>query len=251
MRRLLPVALSIMLAGVGAVSARAQEDQKTECTAAVNSLPDATEGVAYNAALFTSNNSSTGANGTATNLPAGLTQAGTYLRGTPTAPGSYTIGLTYQTACGKPLKDKSSNIDAGPPTTFAHAGIALKVRDTHPPTIASFKVTPDNLGFAGGSVTLAVTAGDNVGVTRVMMTTRHPDGHSGSALVPLSGGSAANGTWSISFSLGGNATSAPASYAFTIGVSDADGNTAKAGPSTVTLAAHAAQQVPQAVIKRP
>ena len=249
MRRSLAVTLSFTLAGVGAVSLRAQ-DTKSECTSAVKALPDATEGAAYNAALFTSNNSTTGANGTATGLPAGLSQAGTYVHGTPTVPGSFTISLTYASACGKPLKEKQTDPDAGPPTTFTRAIIPLKVRDAHPPTIGSLKVTPQNLASTGGAVTLTLSAGDNVGVTRVMMTTVHPDGHSGSAYVPLTGGSAANGTWSISFALGANATTAPASYAFTVAASDLDGNTARAGPSTVIVAAHAAQP-PQTLPRRP
>lgn len=227
-----------------------QELPVTECAASPASLPLATEGVAYNASILTS--TSPGLAGmNASNLPTGLALVGRYVTGTPTAPGSFSIGLNkyYRNGCGKPIPEKQT--DEGPATHLSHETVTLRVRDTHAPTISGFTVTPETLGFAGGNVTLTVLAADNAGVTRILMTTRHPDGHSGSAQVPMSGGTAANGTWSITFALGGNATSAPVSYAFTISASDLDGNTSKAGPRTVVVAGHSAEPRIPLPLKRP
>lgn len=246
MRRLLAVAALLALAPPWA-AVRAQGT--AECALVRTSLPDAIEGVPYDAPLLLPNSPVPGFSGS--NLPPGLAVVDAHVKGTPTTPGSYNIGLTYADRCGKPVKEKETNIDAGPPNTVAHRVVPLKVKDAHAPTIGSFSVTPNNLGTTGGSVTLAVKATDNVGVTRVMMTTTHPDGHSGSAFVTMTSGTAANGTWSITFALGANTATAPATYSFAIAVGDQDGNTAKAGPNTVVIAARGAQQVPLMPPKRP
>ena len=240
MRRSLAVALPLMLGCLYAAPSRArsQELPVMECAASPAALPVATEGVAYNASILTSASPALGGM-TASGLPPGLALVDRYVRGTPATPGTYAIGLKkyYRNGCGKPVPAKEN--PETPVTSMSTEVVTLKVRDTHPPTIGGFTVTPNTLGASGGSVTLTVKAADNVVVNRIMMTTLHPDGHSGSALVPMTGGTAANGTWSISFALGGNATSAPVSYAFTINASDLDGNTAKAGPATVVVAAKA------------
>jgi hypothetical protein len=211
-----------------------------ECASSPALLPLATEGVAYNASILTSTSPALGGM-TASNLPPGLALVDRYVRGTPTTPGTFSISLKkyYRNGCGKPVPSKSS--PESPVTNMSIETVTLQVRDSHPPTISSFTITPETLGYAGGNVTLTVKAADNAGVGRIMMTTRHPDGHSGSALVPMTGGTAANGTWSISFGLGGNTTASPLSYTFTIAASDADGNTTNAGPKAIVVAVRGAQ----------
>ena len=252
MRRSPATALPFVLAWLLAIPARAraQDLPVMECANSPASLPLATEGVAYNASILTSTSPALGGM-TASNLPPGLALVDRYVRGTPTTPGTFSIGLKkyYRNGCGKPLPQKPS--PELPVTNMSVETVTLKVRDSHPPTIGSFTVTPAALGSAGGSVTLSVQAADNVGISRIMMTTRHPDGHSGSALVPMTGGTAANGTWSITFALGGNSTSTPASYTFTVSASDLDGNTATAGAKTVIVAAHTDQPIRLQPLQRP
>jgi hypothetical protein len=241
MKRSPVIVLSYLLAWSLSAPARglSQDLPVMECASSPASLPLATEGVAYNASILTSTSPALGGMA-ASNLPPGLVLVDRYVRGTPTAPGVFSISLKkyYRNGCGKPLPSKSSPESPGANMSFET--VMLKVRDSHPPTIGGFAVTPETLGYAGGNVTLTVKAADNSGVGRIMMTTRHPDGHSGSALVPMTGGTAVMGTWSITFALGGNATAAPVSYTFTVAVSDADGNTANAGPKTIVVAVRGA-----------
>jgi hypothetical protein len=210
-----------------------------ECASSPASLPLAIEGVAYNASILTSTSPALGGM-SASNLPPGLALVDRYVRGTPTGPGTFSVTLKkyYRNGCGKPLVSKPSSESPG--TNMSIETITLKVRDSHPPVISSFAVAPETLGSSGGSVTLTVQASDNSGVARILMTTRHPDGHSGSAMIPLTGGTALNGTWSITFALGGNSTNVPVNYAFTVSASDADGNTSNAGPKTIVVAARTA-----------
>jgi hypothetical protein len=252
MRRSCAAALAVVCGWLMAPApARSQDLPVTECALSPASLPPAAEGAAYNASVLTTTSPAL-AGMRAGTLPPGLTLVDRYLRGTPAAPGTYTIGLNkyYNNGCGKAVPQKQGDPEV-PAPHMSHETLELRVRDTHPPAITAFNVTPATLGSAGGTVTLTVQAADNAGVGRIMMTTTHPDGHSGSALVPMTAGTAAGGTWSITFALGGNTATSPASYAFTVSASDADGNTAKAGPRTVVLAARTNQPPSLQAVPRP
>jgi hypothetical protein len=87
-----------------------------------------------------------------------------YVRGTPTAPGTFSITLKkyYLNGCGKPLPSKQG--PESPVTNMSFETVTLKVRESHPPTIGSFTVTPETRGYVGGNVTLTIRAADNIAV---------------------------------------------------------------------------------------
>jgi hypothetical protein len=189
-------------------------------------LPEAAAGKAYTLAVFSGGRAPVTYD--AQGLPPGMQmRSDGSVSGTAMTPGSYPVTITAS--------------DVGPRAQSARVQATLKVKDSQAPTVGSFTVTPDTVISNGGDVTLSVQASDNIAVGRIMMTTRHPDGHSGSAQVPMTGGTSANGTWKITFPLAGNSTGAAVSYAFTISASDLDGNTVQAGPRTVVVAAHGQQ----------
>lgn len=196
-----------------------------------NPLPEALAGKPYSTRLFAGG--SAPVRYEATGLPPGLSLRDGVVSGTPTTSGTYPVSFTAADGC--PVAQKLA------------VTASLKVRDTQPPAIAAFSVTPDTLASSGGDVTLMVQASDNIAVGKIFMTTKHPDGHTGSAQLPLVSGTAANGTWKLTFPLPLNSQPTPVAYEFTVSASDLDLNGAKAGPKTVVISAHADPRLPPAL----
>jgi len=180
-------------------------------------------------------------------LPPGFSAVGSDIKGTttPAAGGSYEFKATFSsnTACPNGVGAGASGF------VYSHT-FTLEVRDLEPPRLTSFTVDQPNLGAGGGNVRVSATATDNFAVRRAMLTTKHPDGHSGSTLMPGDQGNM-KGDWQITIPLPVNTQATPAVYAFTISVEDLDGNVARGGPVTVTVAPRAAPGAAPVAAKAP
>lgn len=176
-------------------------------------------------------------------LPAGFSTVASDVRGTTTvaAGGWYEFKATYTSS-----KSCPNAVITGASTYVYSKTFRLKVRDLDPPKLTSFTVDQPNIVASGGGVLVSAMAIDNFAVRRAMLTTKHPDGHSGSTLMPGDQGNM-KGDWRITIPLPANTRATPAVYSFTVSVEDLDGNAVRGGPITVTVAARgAAPAVPVA-----
>jgi hypothetical protein len=110
--------------------------------------------------------------------------------------------------------------------------------DTQPPALGAFTLTAATLPASGGTVTASLGATDDRAVTSVLLVLKHPDGHEGGGRMALSGGTAANGTWSLSWTVPANATDQPVTYQVRASAADSARNTATSPTQTITVAAH-------------
>lgn len=131
----------------------------------------------------------------------------------------------------------------------ARAQASDSVRDVTPPRITAFTASPTELSASGGTVTIEVEGNDNVGVTKVMLTTLPPDGQQGSIATRLAGGHAAlpgagaSGNWIHTIEIPANPATTPATWTFNVAAYDKDGNAARAGPITVTVAGSSVEKI--------
>jgi hypothetical protein len=118
--------------------------------------------------------------------------------------------------------------------------------------VSSFTVSPDTLPSNGGDVVAKIVATDNVAVTSVFLTLKQPDGHVGGGAMPLTSGTTANGTWTMTWTASANGASTPVAYTVTVRVGDKEGNSVQLGPKTITVSgAPTKQDMMKAVQKKP
>jgi hypothetical protein len=192
-------------------------------------LPPATQGQPYSAQLWTA-----GALEQVTAVPAGLSvSASRMLTGTPTQAGTFTVTVSVKAGSPCPLGDMA----------VLESSWSLTVRDTQPPTIGAFTVAPDTLPSNGGDVTVTVQASDNLGVARVVSSRILPDGTGSSGMLQLKSGSAQNGTWTMTWSLPSNSSSAAVAYVIKAWTLDAANNETRAAAArTVIVGRHLSGQ---------
>lgn len=243
-------ALVMAVASLAMLPARGAAQAPRTCpTFSPATLPATTEGTPYSAKLF-SGPGQVSVYWAPTN---GLTVRDSMLSGTPAGPGLYRtiINLTLDYACEGFSQD-------GHQKYTIQKSYTTQVKDLHPPQVASFASSSSTLTASGGTITVTVQAVDNFVVAKALLTTTHPDGHSGSTYLPqVSGATAASmfiaapapsaSVWKQNITLPSNTSSSPVVYSFAITVSDKDLNAAKAGPVTVTIAGRA----PSTEIPRP
>lgn len=135
----------------------------------------------------------------------------------------------------------------------ARAQASDSVRDVTPPRITAFTASPTELSASGGTVTIEVEGNDNVGVTKVVLTTLRPDGQQSSIMVRQSGGNEATNRsagpaavaskWIHTMEIPANPATTPATWTFSVAAYDKEGNGARAGPITVTVAGSSVEKI--------
>ena len=244
----MPTVRTLLAAGLGIAclgapmrtAAQIKTEQEKWCPVWASSpLPEARQGQPYSASL--GSNIIAGVSAVQTMpplpaMPAGLTLAGDKVQGTPTNAGY--ASFTTQLSVLYPCLGAGATTSGGKVSYYIRKSFQFKVRDMQPPQLSAFSVDPSTVSASGASVMVLVGASDNVGVTRVMLTVLHPDGHQGATPVPGPNG-LGSGKWQLAIPLALNSAATPAVYTFTVSVEDADGNVARAGPVTATVAGHA------------
>jgi len=202
-------------------------------------LPQASEGQAYSVHLFT------GAVGATTTkvlsgLPPGLSLGsdGT-LSGVPTQAGHFELDVDMWDQSNCSWHHFTGEGGSG---TLWGQRLSLTVKGHEPPQVSSFTVSPDTLPSNGGDVVTTIKAADKVGVTSVYLSLTQPDGHVGGGVMPLTSGTTANGTWTMTWTTSPNAANKPVSYTVTIRLSDKDGNTLQLPPKTITVSGAPSRQ---------
>ncbi|HNY64110.1 MAG TPA: hypothetical protein PKM41_01650 [Deltaproteobacteria bacterium] len=108
--------------------------------------------------------------------------------------------------------------------------------DTTPPTVQLTTVAPLSLPAAGGVVTVSVRAADNDKVSSAVISLARPDGQTTPVTMYRASGTAANGEWRYSWTVGPNTRTSPQTYGIRVTLTDASGNTAGSQPYTLTVA---------------
>ena len=200
---------------------------------AATPLPPAVVGQEYSTELYTLPKSKSPAvlSSVPPGLQARLDQASGTLYGTPTQKGQFALHLQVSglgSAC----------LALDTVTLALTVGDAKSVAHNEPPRLVSFTVTPETLPSNGGQVTATIQATDAVGVKSAYVTLTQPDGHVGGGSMSLTSGTAANGTWTLSWSNAGNSSATPALYTLTARVTDQQGNTLNVAAKTYTVSGY-------------
>lgn len=193
-------------------------------------MPDALTGRPYRVQMFS------GAQPPLTfdrmDAPPGMTigQDG-YLSGTPTTPGSYQMMVGFTESRGCPWNKRT--LDTGGNSHWGEF-FWVTVKDGTPPVVSSFTTSADTLPAGGGNVDVVLQASDMVGIVKVLSSRVGP-GANHTAAMTLASGTAANGTWKISWPVPANTSTSPAAFTIKAWAVDEAGNVVNAAPKTVVV----------------
>lgn len=214
---------------------------RVPCVTFAKTLPDAATGKPYRAQLFSGAHSPVTI--TRDSFPAGLhAGADGYLTGTPTTPGYYDVSVGFDESYACPWNFQTM-LSKGGPSHWSRA-YKLSVRDGTPPAFASFATSADSVPSAGGNVTVTVQVTDNVGVAKILSSRLKSDGTGNTSTMNLSSGSAANGTWTITWPMAANTNPTPVSYTIKVWAVDAANNVTNATPRTVVVSGASSDPMP-------
>lgn len=198
-------------------------------------LPEAKEGASYSVKVM----SGPGVRQVKFAPPQALTFNDSVVAGVPARPGTYSFEykVTLNYTCAGFYSDggKWSR-------TESHR---ITVHDVTPPQITSFTASPNEMTASGGTLTVELKGIDNFGVAKAVLSTKHPDGHTGSSFMHQTGGYAipptapltpAASTWTQKIEIPINTEPTPVVWTFIVNAYDPEGNGVKGGPIMVRVA---------------
>lgn len=143
----------------------------------------------------------------------GNTYGGSFLAAANTT----TTAQTYRVSVT--ARDTSSNTAVADAGSFTVA--AAPVPDTTPPSLKGGSLTPRTLPARGGTVTIQVTATDNVAVASVVATVRRPNKTTVTVSLTPAGGS----VWSGTYAAAANTAHSPKTFSVSARATDTSNNT--------------------------
>ena len=129
--------------------------------------------------------------------------------------------------------------------------LKLFVRDGTPPVVSSVASSADTVPAGGGNVVVTAQATDDAGVVKMMSSRLRPDGTSNTMEMARTAGSAASGTWTITWAIAANGGPTPGSSTIKVWALDGAGNSAYGKVLTVVVRAGSGQEPQSLQVKKP
>ena len=221
------------------------------CVTFPKALPEATTGRPYRAQLFAGAHAPVTITGASTSTPPGLSAAADgYLSGAPTTPGVYEVSVGFDESYACPWNMQTMLSGGGGKSHWSQK-FQMTVRDGTPPVVSSVTTSADTVPASGGNVVVTAQATDNAGVVKMMSSRLRPDGTSNTMEMARVSGSAASGTWTITWPIAANSTPTPDSSTIKVWALDAAGNSGYGTQLTVVAQGQSGQELQRLQIKKP